>query len=47
MYFLYAAQAAAAMFAATFKESPSAQRPGSFTIDDALSKMNEVAAGSS
>jgi arylsulfatase len=46
-YFLYAAQAAAAMFAATFKEFPPVQRPGSFTIDDALAKMTEVAAGSS
>jgi arylsulfatase A-like enzyme len=47
MYFLYAAQTAAGMFAATFKDFPPVQRPGSFTIDDALSKMTEVAAGSS
>jgi len=46
-YFLYAAQVAAARFAATFKDFPPAQRPGSFTIDDALTKMGEVAAGSS
>ena len=46
-YFLYAAQAAAAMFAATFNEFPPVQRPGSFTIDDALAKMTEVATGSS
>jgi len=31
----------------TFKEFPPVQRPGSFTIDDAMSKMGEVAAGSS
>ena len=47
MYFLYAAQFAAAKFAETFKDFPPAQKPGSFTIDDALSKMSEVAAGSS
>jgi arylsulfatase len=47
MYFLYAAQTAAGMFATTFKDFPPAQKPGSFTIDDALSKMTEVAAGSS
>ena len=46
-YFLYAAQVAAARFAATFKDFPPAQKPGSFTIDDALSKMSEVVAGSS
>src|SRR6476661_8173113 len=44
MYFLYADQTAAGMFAATFKDFPPVQRPGSFTIDDALSKMTEVAA---
>jgi arylsulfatase len=44
-YFIYVAQAAAAKFASTFKAFPPAQRPASFTIDDALAKMNEVAAG--
>ncbi|WP_129777942.1 arylsulfatase [Peristeroidobacter soli] len=44
-YFVYAAQTAAGMFAATFKDFPPAQRPGSFTIDEALSKMHEVPSG--
>jgi arylsulfatase A-like enzyme len=47
MFFLMAGQTAAAKFADTFKEFPPAQRPGSFTIDDAMKKMSEVAAGSS
>jgi arylsulfatase len=46
-YFIYVAQAAAAKFVETFKEFPPVQRPGSFTIDDAMAKMGEVAAGSS
>jgi len=46
MYFLYAAQAAAAKFAGTFQDFPPAQKPGSFTIDDALAKMSEPPAGS-
>jgi arylsulfatase len=41
-YFIYVAQTAAAKFAATFKEFPPAQKPGSFTIDDALQKMVEA-----
>ena len=44
-YFIYAAQAAAAQFVETFKEFPRAQKPGSFTIDEAMSKMGEAAAG--
>jgi hypothetical protein len=39
-FFLMAGQAAAAKFAETFKEFPPAQRPGSFTIDDAMKKMS-------
>ena len=46
-YFIYVAQAAAAKFVETFKEFPPVQKPGSFTIDDAMAKMGEVAAGSS
>ena len=38
-YFIYAAQAGAAKFAATFKEFPPVQKPNSFTVDDALAKM--------
>jgi arylsulfatase A-like enzyme len=45
LYFMMAAQAAAAKFAETFQEFPPAQKPGSFTIDDALAKMSEVPAG--
>ena len=47
MYFLYAAQVAAAKFAETFQDFPPVQKPGSFTIDDALKKMSEVPAGAS
>lgn len=46
-YFIYAAQTGAAMFAETFKEFPPIQRPNSFTIDDAIAKMADAAAGSS
>ncbi|WP_312162659.1 arylsulfatase [Phenylobacterium sp.] len=42
-YFILVAQAAAAKFVETFKEFPPAQRPGSFTIDDAMAKMTETA----
>lgn len=44
-YFIFLAQAAAAKFAATFKDFPSIQRPNSFTIDDAMAKMSEAASG--
>jgi arylsulfatase len=47
MYFLYAAQTAAGKFAETFKDFPPAQKPGSFTLDDALAKMAESPAGAS
>jgi len=46
-YFIYAAQTGAAMFAETFKDFPPVQHPGSFTIDDAMAKMSDMAAGSS
>ncbi len=42
-YFIYAAQAAAAKFAETFKEFPAVQKPNTFTIDDAMAKMHEAA----
>jgi arylsulfatase A-like enzyme len=42
-YFVFAAQAAAAKFAATFKEFPPVQKPATFTIDDAIEKMSEAA----
>jgi len=32
-----------AKFMETFKEFPRAQKPGSFTIDDAMEKMTETA----
>ena len=41
-YFIYAAQACAAKFAATFKEFPPVQKPNTFTIDDAMAKMSEA-----
>ena len=44
-YFIYVAQTAAARFAATFKEYPAAQKPGSFTIDDALKAMETATSG--
>ena len=44
-YFIYAAQAMAAKFVATFKEFPPAQKAASFTIDDAMAKMTEAASG--
>jgi arylsulfatase len=46
-YFIFAAQTAAAKFVETFKDFPRVQKPGSFTIDDAMSKMSEGAAGAS
>jgi len=46
-YFIYAAQEGAARFAATFKDFPPVQRPGSFTIDDAVAKMADAGAGAS
>jgi arylsulfatase len=42
---IYGAFAIADKFAATFKDFPPAQKPGSFTIDDALAKMAETPAG--
>lgn len=46
-YFIYLAQAAAGKFAETFKEFPAIQKPNTFTVDDALAKMSEVAAAAS
>jgi arylsulfatase A-like enzyme len=43
-YFVYAAQAAAGMFADSFKEFPAIQRPNTFTVDQALAKMSEAVA---
>jgi arylsulfatase len=42
---LYGAQALAAQWAATFKDFPPIQAPNTFTLDDALKKMHETAAG--
>jgi len=44
-HFMLAAQAAAAKFADTFKQFPPIQKPNTFTVDDALAKMRDVAAG--
>ena len=45
-YIMVSAQAIVAKFMATFKEFPPAQKPGSFTIEDAHEKIKE-AVGSS
>jgi len=45
-YFICAAQFAAAKFAESFRDFPPIQKPGSFTIDEAITKMSEGAAGS-
>jgi len=44
-YFIYAAQAGAGLFAATFKDFPAIQKPNTFTIDDAISKMAQANGG--
>ena len=44
-YIIYGAWAIADKFAATFKDFPPRQKAASFTIDDALAKMNEAASG--
>jgi arylsulfatase len=44
-FFIYAAQSMAAKFAATFKDFPPAQKAATFTLDDALAKMNEAVSG--
>jgi arylsulfatase len=46
-FMIMAAQALAAKFMETFKEFPAVQRPNTFTIDDAMVKMQEAASGSS
>ena len=46
-YFIMIAQTAAAKFVATFKDFPPVQRPGSFTIDDAMVKMASANTGAS
>jgi arylsulfatase A-like enzyme len=46
-WFIFIAVAAAGKFAQTFKEFPPRQKPGSFTVDDALAKMSEGVSGSS
>jgi arylsulfatase len=44
-YLVLASQAIAAQFVATFEEFPPRQKAPSFTIEQALEKLNEVAAG--
>lgn len=44
-FMVYASQFFAAEFAETFREFPPIQKPNSFTIDDAIAKMSEAAAG--
>jgi arylsulfatase len=45
-YLVLAAQAIVGQFASTFAEFPAVQKPNTFTVDDALAKMREAAAGS-
>ncbi len=44
-YFIYAAQAGVAKFLETFKEFPPAQHPGSFTVEDAHSALENASGG--
>jgi arylsulfatase len=44
-YLVLAAQFVATEFLATFAEYPPRQKPGSFTIDDALARMAELSSG--
>jgi hypothetical protein len=44
-YLILAAQALVTDFLATFQEFPPRQRAASFTIDQALEKMNEAMSG--
>jgi len=46
-FYIMAAQAAAGMFVETFKDFPPIQKPGSFTIDDAIAKMADANSGAS
>jgi arylsulfatase len=46
-YIIFAANMVTAKFVETFKEFPIIQKPNTFTIDDALSKMSEATAGAS
>ncbi len=44
-YIVFAINMIAVKFAETFKEFPPIQKPNTFTIDDAIGKMNEVGGG--
>jgi len=46
-YIMFSAYALADKFAQTFKDFPPVQKPGSFTVDDAMKKMAETSSGSS
>ena len=46
-YFIMLAQAAAGKFAETFKDFPAMQKPNTFTIDDAIAKMSDMASSGS
>ena len=45
IYLIYGAQAAAAQWAATFKDFPPVQKPNTFSLDDALRMMHETVSG--
>ena len=44
-YIVFAINMVATKFAETFNDFPPIQKPNSFTIDDAITKMRETAAG--
>jgi hypothetical protein len=44
-YIIFAPQTIVAEFLATFKDFPPRQKAASFTIDQAMEKMNEAASG--
>ena len=44
-YLIFGAQLVVGQWAATFKDFPPIQKPNTFTIDDAMAKMREAAAG--
>jgi hypothetical protein len=46
-YFIMLAQAAAGKFAETFKDFPAIQKPNTFTIDEAMAKMSDMASSGS
>jgi arylsulfatase len=44
-YFILVSQQVVAKFVETFQDFPAVQKPNTFTVDQALAKMQEAAAG--